>query len=56
MFNFFDLISECFAKHAFCSLIFNHACLRRKAYIIAIEEVRNSRKIVCIKNIFENGW
>ena len=28
-------------------------CLIR---LIAIEEVRNSRKIVCIKNIFENGW
>ena len=23
---------------------------------IAIEEVRNYRKIVCIKNVFENGW
>ena len=23
--------------------------------LIAIEEVRNYRKIVCIKNIFENG-
>ena len=24
--------------------------------LIAIEEVRNYRRIVCIKNIFENGW
>ena len=24
--------------------------------LIAIREVRNYRKIVCIKNIFENGW
>ena len=24
--------------------------------LIAIKEVRNYRKIVCIKNIFENGW
>ena len=24
--------------------------------LIAIEEVRNYRKIVCIKSIFENGW
>ena len=24
--------------------------------LIAVEEVRNYTKIVCIKNIFENGW
>ena len=24
--------------------------------LIAIEEIRIYRKIVCIKNIFENGW
>ena len=24
--------------------------------LIAIERVRNYEKIVCIKNIFENGW
>ena len=28
----------------------------RHPWLIAIEEVRNNRKIVCIKNIFENGW
>ena len=33
MFKFFDLNSECFAKYsAFCSHIFNYACLWRKAY------------------------
>ena len=26
------------------------------ASLIAIEEVRNCRKIACIKNIFENDW
>ena len=56
MFKFFDFNSECFAKYdTFCSHIFNYACLRRKAYV-AIEEVRNYRKIVYIKNTFENGW
>ena len=24
--------------------------------LIAIEKVRNYEKIVCIKNVFENGW
>ena len=24
--------------------------------LIAFEEVRNCKKIVCIKNVFENGW
>ena len=55
MFKFFDLNSECFAKYdTFCSHSFNYACGVR---LIAIEEVRNYRKIVslCIKNIFENG-
>ena len=28
----------------------------RGVKLIAIEEVHNYRKIVCIKNIFENGW
>ena len=40
---------------AFCSHIFNRACLKRKAYII-IEEVRNYGKFVLIKNIVEKGW
>ena len=30
--------------------------MRAGVRLIAIEEVRNCRKIVCIKNIFENGW
>ena len=47
MFNFFDLNSECFGKHdAFCSHIFDYACLRRRLRLIAIEEVRNHGKIV----------
>ena len=55
MFKFFDPNSECFAKYdAFCLLIFNYACLGVR--LVAIEEVRNYRKFVCIKNIFENGW
>ena len=55
MFTFFDLKSECFAKYdTFCSHIFTYACLRHR--LIAIKEVRNYRKIVCIKNIFENSW
>ena len=55
MFKFFDRNSGCFAKYdAFCSHIFNYACLWRR--LIAIERVRNYRKTVCIKNIFENGW
>ena len=33
VFKFFDLNCGCFAKYdAFCSHIFNYACLRRKAY------------------------
>ena len=36
---------------AFCSHIFDYACLRRKA----IKKVRNYRKIAYIKNIFENA-
>ena len=52
VFKFFDPNSECFSKHdTFCSHIINYACLR----LIAIEEIRNYRKIVRIKNIFENG-
>ena len=30
--------------------------MRAGVRLIAFEEVRNYRKIVCIKNIFENGW
>ena len=55
LFKFFDPDSECFAKYdAFGAHICNYACLRRKA--IALEEVRSYRKIVYIKNYFENGW
>ena len=45
--------SECFAEYdAFCSHIFDYACLKRKAYI-AIEEVRNCGKIVaCTSKTF----
>ena len=47
VFKFFDSNSECFAKYeTFCSHIF----------ITGIKKVRNYRKIVCIENIFENGW
>ena len=54
VFKFFDPNSECFAEYdTFCSHIFNYAC---GVKLIAIKEVRNSRKIACIKNIFENGW
>ena len=53
MFKFFDPNSECFAKYdKFCSHSFNYACLRRKTFA-AIEEVRNYRKIVCIKNFLK---
>ena len=30
--------------------------LAKGVMLIAIEGVRNYRKIVCIRNIFENGW
>ena len=30
--------------------------MRAQGKAIAIEEVRNYEKIVCFKNIFENGW
>ena len=55
LFKLFDPNSECFTSYdAFCSYIFDYACLRR----IANEEIRNDGKIVglYIKNIFENGW
>ena len=33
LFEYFDLDSECLAKYdAFCSHIFDYACLRRKAH------------------------
>ena len=55
MFKLFDPNSGCFAKYdAFCSHIFDYACLKRKAY--SYQKVRNYKKIVCITNIFENGW
>ena len=45
MFKFFGPTSESFAKYdAFCSHIFDYACLRRKASI-AIEGVRDFGKI-----------
>ena len=57
MFKFFDPNSGCFAKYdAFCSHIFNYACVRRKAYSYRRASKLYCRKIVCIKNIFENGW
>ena len=53
MFKFFNPNSECFAKcDVFCLHVSNYVCLR----LIAIEKVRNYGKIVCIKNVFENGW
>ena len=30
--------------------------MRAGVRLIVIKEVRNYRKFVCIKNIFENGW
>ena len=55
MFKIFDPNSGYFAKYdAFCSHTFNYACLKRK--VIAIEGIQKYRKIVCIKNIFENCW
>ena len=56
MFKFFDPNSECFAKYdAFRSHIFDYACLRRKAYSYR-RGSKFLKNIVCIKNIFENGW
>ena len=53
--KFFDPDSECFARYdAFCSHIFNYACLGREAY--SYRKGSHYRKIACIKNIFENGW
>ena len=55
MFKFFDPGFECFANYnAFCSHTFD---LRVQGVsLIAIEEVRNYRKIVYINKVFENGW
>ena len=54
LFKLFYPNSECFAKyHAFCSHILIMRALDVR--LVGIEEVRNYRKIVCIKNIFENG-
>ena len=50
IFVYTPLIAECFARYdAFRSLIFDYACVM----LIAIEEVRNYGKIVCIKNILK---
>ena len=48
-------MSECFANcDAFCSHVFD---VRAEGVrFTAMEEVRNHGKILCIKNIFENGW
>ena len=57
MLKIFDPNSECFAKYdAFCSHIFDYACLRRSLRLSDIDEVQNYGKIVYIKSIFENGW
>ena len=43
--NFFYPNSECFAQYdAFCSHIFDYACLRHRLRLIAIEEVRKYGK------------
>ena len=52
-------MSECFAKYdAFCSHIFDHACLLLKAYGLLLpkrfEIMENC--ITYIKSIVENGW
>ena len=50
MFKFFDLDSEWFTKcGAFCSHIFDHACLR----CIVVEEVRNYKKLYLSKTILK---
>ena len=55
MFKFFASKSECLTKYdAFCSHIFDYACLWRK--LIDIEKARNNGKTVFIKIVFENGW
>ena len=52
---FFNPNSECFEKYeAFCSYIFDYACLWRKAY--CYQKIPNYGKIVYTKNIFESGW
>ena len=53
----FDFILECFANYAaFCTHIFDCACLRCKAYWYqrGLKLWKNCR--IRIKNIFENGW
>ena len=52
LFRFFDSNFECFAKYdAFCSLIFDYTCLRRKAYCYG----RGSKlcKTVCTKTLMK---
>ena len=41
---------------AFCSHIFDYACIYKGVRLIAIKEVQNYGEIVYIKHIFENGW
>ena len=38
------------------AFVFTFSVMHAGVRLIAIKEVRNYRKIVCIKNIFENGW
>ena len=55
MFNFLTLILSALPNVIHFVRIF----LITRAYgvrLIAIEEVRIYRKIICIKNVFENGW
>ena len=55
MFKLFDLIRS--ASPNMIRFVRIVLIMRAKGVrLIVIDEVRNYRKIVCIKNIFENGW
>ena len=58
--KFFDPNSESFAEwayDAFCSHIFDYACLRPKAYLLSKRfKIMKNLYRPYIKNIFENGW
>ena len=57
LFKFFDPNCECFAKYdAFCSDIFDYACLKPKAYHCQRGSKLWKNCRLYIKNIFENGW
>ena len=50
----FDPNSECFAKHdAFCSHIFDYACLRRKAYKSLMKRVEITENLYTSKTILK---